>query len=612
MNFMNNKNMNNLIVDIDISNDKSWNLNNDLSVVSLISWDGAYSSDIELYDFGLTQFDYGRTDKMWSGVSLNSQDTKLRLDRIGYNEVINPNDIETTGVTVITNYLPITPIIDNINGNYYDLNGGYLQGFFKLYGYDYQILPTRYKNGITIETVLNIYDNSNGIFLMLGARAEDKYNPYYIGEFESGATEINGVVTSDNNYLDALMAKQVLKNSFPEPEFKTTTIHTCVDPIDNLKNNIIAFEITNDKKIGVKYINSEGLVISNISKNSLTITGFTYISIVYLPYSKLNCNFDAQRNGDLIFYINGRKFWKLTNFPEFYFKEFSNDKEKQIGVPFSISWGGGSFGLKHSWHYGKKTYLLYNNNDIDYVNSNFNIIKNPLLNDNIQIDNFSLNVNNSKFYTINNLNNIQPVSVLEVKRINNNDISDIFIRYNKLVSILSNRNYIIEALIYVDNYFTGGTINKISLLPYSNDVDINILSEIIYTYPYNIENSYNQSVYGEKSWKLIKTVFNIDNNIGQKFINIGILIETNGGVNMNGSLFIKEIKYIVNDILVKDERKNNLLIEKNFDKSFIGGIQKLKIYDIALNSSEILNNVIVDSKKYSNIKTNKGGRLIYW
>ena len=90
------------------------------------------------------------------------------------------------------------------------------------------------------------------------------------------------------------------------------------------------------------------------------------------------------------------------------------------------------------------------------------------------------------------------------------------------------------------------------------------------------------------------------------------MIETNGGVNMNGSLFIKEIKYIANDILVKDERKNNLLIEKNFDKSFIGGIQKLKIYDIALNSSEILNNVIVDSKKYSNIKTNKGGRLIYW
>jgi len=185
---------------------------------------------------------------------------------------------------------------------------------------------------------------------MMGTRAEDKYNPYFDGEFITGKTENSGVVTSLDNFLDALMPSQVIKNGFILPEEMTQTVYTEVNQVYNLSNNVIAFEITSDRHLGVKYVNSDGIIISKQSSSVITTTGFTIISVVYTPYTKINdanlIDCAKQRMGDLKFYINGRNVWTLTNFPEFYFRAITNDKEKQIGVPYSISWGGGSFGLE--------------------------------------------------------------------------------------------------------------------------------------------------------------------------------------------------------------------------------------------------------------------------
>ncbi len=109
--------------------------------------------------------------------------------------------------------------------------------------------------------------------------------------------------------------------------------------------------------------------------------GWTVIGIVYEPYEDLtsyNSNAytcDENRKGDLNIYINGRLFWKITDFNEFYFIELKNDKEKQIGVPFTISWGGGSFGLKHSYHFSGNTITKDSTKDNltieKYFNSSF-------------------------------------------------------------------------------------------------------------------------------------------------------------------------------------------------------------------------------------------------
>lgn len=664
----------NLAIHIDLTNLKSWDLNTGLTAFSLTKWSGAYSDNINLIDFGLTEFDNGRTNIMWSGITITPNNTLFSMYRVGYNNVINPTTGETSGITVTTTYLPMSATsASGGSTNYFDLNGGYLQGFFKLDGYNYQLLPARYSNGITIETLVYLYPNSQGIFLMMGARAEDKYNTYFGGETTTDGTGSSGVTTSFENYLDALMPSEEVKSGFTLPEEMTETVYTEVQPIDNLKNNVIAFELTQDKRLAFKYINASGLVVTESSSAIITATGFTMIAMVYTPNDKiedpelLDCA--EQRTGKLVFYINGRSVWTLPEFPEFYFKSFVNDKEKQIGVSYSISWGGGSFGLKHSWHYDKQTYSLYTGQDTAYINNKFIIIENPISIDcyvaptgDTYLGGLSLSANSTTFTEPNicdpNINN--PITVIQIKYTGGTGTT-YFVKFNQPVSVISNRDYDIKMSIFNDNFFTG-TNNEITILTYSDSTDIDVVSEVQYVYPltteymnqitnqgthkwfdqqeyeYSIngimyygtsglpvtpENAYiagydgqpvqisNYFSTGQNTWLPIKSKIRIPDNTGQDFIYIGVLIKTGTAFNTGGTLYIKDFTYTAADILTQDESKNNLTIQQNFDSSFIGGIQKLRIYDKAFTSSEILNNAYWESKAYPNMVVSKGGRIIY-
>jgi hypothetical protein len=66
---------------------------------------------------------------------------------------------------------------------------------------------------------------------------------------------------------------------------------------------------------------------------------------------ELNRKWLDQKNdrlGTLKFFVNGKHFMSIENFEEIIPREFNDVKEKQIGVPFNISLGGGSFGLRES------------------------------------------------------------------------------------------------------------------------------------------------------------------------------------------------------------------------------------------------------------------------
>jgi hypothetical protein len=54
------------------------------------------------------------------------------------------------------------------------------------------------------------------------------------------------------------------------------------------------------------------------------------------------------RKGRLKIYINGRLFWTIEDFEEIIPRALNTDKEKQVGVPFNISWGGGTQGLREN------------------------------------------------------------------------------------------------------------------------------------------------------------------------------------------------------------------------------------------------------------------------
>ncbi len=666
----------NLAIHIDLTDLNSWDLNTGLTSFSLTKWSDAVSENINLHDFGLTGFDNGRTDKMWEGITLTPEDSLFSMYRVGFNEVENPMSGETSGITVNTQYLPITGITSGTSGNYFELEGGYLQGFFNLEGFNYKVLPTRYNEGITIETLLYLYPDSQGIFYMMGARAEDKYNPYFSGETISGET-ISDMTTSFDNYLDALEPQQTLKAGFSEPENMYTTTYSEVPALDNIKNNAIAFEITEDKKLGYKYINNDAFVISNTSNPPINLTtGWTIIAMVFTPDEVLDpadLECAEQRTGKLIFYVNGRAIWIIKEFPEFYFKSFANDKEKQEGVPYSISWGGGSFGLSESWHYDYQTYIIYSGQNTDYIDSKFFVEPDPIPTDcydpptgDTYLAGFSLSADSTTFtYSDECDPDVElPFTVMRMDYTGGTGTT-YFVKFMQPISVLSNRDYVVDLSLYVSGIFSGDYNNKVSVLMYSDDVEVSIVSDMEYVYPltsayileqmggeglhpfpdrqeyqwivdgvmYYGESGFpvtsenanmvgysrpnqtttNYAVTGENQWLPIKSTFRTPDNTGQSFVELGLLIETDGELVSGGTIFVKDFVYTAADILVQDERKNNLTIEQNFDYGFIGGIQKLRIYDRAFTSPEVLHNALMEATNdpTKNMVVSKGGRIIY-
>jgi hypothetical protein len=117
-------------------------------------------------------------------------DRRLKLHQVtGYTWTPNTR---FSGVTAGTVYDVVSYSAQTV-GNYQELYGGFYQGFYELFGYDYKILPERYPKGWTVEmtlkprlsnvytpssgqTTLNqYYPNNAGIFFYMGTRAENKY-----------------------------------------------------------------------------------------------------------------------------------------------------------------------------------------------------------------------------------------------------------------------------------------------------------------------------------------------------------------------------------------------------------------------------------------------------
>ena len=150
-------------------------------------WDGSIASGVTLFDIGLTGMDNGflRFDKD----TITDFEFYRRLTRSEY--IIDDNDYR----------LILHPVEGNTDAYSYDmckndgyitLKGGFLQGFYKLDGFDYQVLPNviedsmhlefviRPRNYVTAKNTLNsFYPDNEGIFFYMGTRAENKFAKMY-------------------------------------------------------------------------------------------------------------------------------------------------------------------------------------------------------------------------------------------------------------------------------------------------------------------------------------------------------------------------------------------------------------------------------------------------
>lgn len=167
------------------------------NIYSLVKWDGAVNSGYTFDTIGLTGIDNGLI--VFNKASGDTSNLALLSALTGTTLVIPSGDtrLHMTRVTGTTgNYVyPYEILIDvttpNI-GNFLNLYGGFYQGYYKLDGSSYEVLPTRVNDawaaefwlttkqfettGTTTGKTLNdTYPNNSGFFFYMGTRAENKF-----------------------------------------------------------------------------------------------------------------------------------------------------------------------------------------------------------------------------------------------------------------------------------------------------------------------------------------------------------------------------------------------------------------------------------------------------
>lgn len=334
---------NDLILYFDTNNNKSLikDLNGDYHLKSIVKWSDSITNNITLNDYGLTAYDIGQTSSLTATTNVFITDNKLEL------YPTNSNDASGNSQSYL---YPYTTAITSPNKVYLNLSGGSFQNYFKLEGFDWQLLPYRYNKGVTIETWVHISSSTlsrdSNIILYIGTRAENKYSTLYSGD--TGYTTSNGLTLGLENTNN-------------------------VDYEEGVKDNVFSLLLNKELQIGYKYIDLNGKIVENYSKRTLNF-GWNHIVLTYKPYTTyisgtktiengrnlntweelIDCA--EKRSGNLSIFKNGLMVLDDSKFPEqFWYKSLNTEKEKQIGVPYNLVWGGGSFGLKNSYHYSQGT-----------------------------------------------------------------------------------------------------------------------------------------------------------------------------------------------------------------------------------------------------------------
>ena len=357
-------------------------------------------------------------------------------------------------------------------GYYQELYGGFYQGFYKLFGYDYEVFPERMNKGWTMETVIKPritdefsisasteeylntrYPDNAGTFFYFGTRAENKYYHFADGHpatdsgytrVTSGLTSMSSCTCNQTGFTNANCIKIY-------PQSATTAYHNIgcgcgacttllpVEPLDpkfDVLSNALSIRFSGcaaDPRICVKSIVITGdcVTTGSCSTSGITYTtGYTVdeyctppiypfcleqnpewlleehwfqvnfvwerytwldtcdlwyrgglgditeekfleslanntIALITVPYTHQLCNIDPEkikwvslnekwlldqqyRNGRLKIYVNGKLFYTIEDFKEIIPRALTTDKEKQVGVPYNISWGGGTQGLREN------------------------------------------------------------------------------------------------------------------------------------------------------------------------------------------------------------------------------------------------------------------------
>ena len=267
-----------------------------LTILSKNVWGGARSTcstastTFTICDIMWTGMDNG----LWDGrvspglpdcLTLNSNTPpSLNFDRFQYDKRLKLNQVKDLSYyawppPMVTTDTSITLNADS-SGYYYDLKGGFFQGFYKLYGYPYEVLPNRPNKGWSFETYLKIHSadttssycytvansgdehycasaasqtfnynnssyppNNGGFFFYKGTRAEDKWGFSQFTNMDQSILSACTTITGQTDCCDVEDEEVLLldQNMSPSPEYDTFS-------------NAIGFRLTEDMRIGYRTI----------------------------------------------------------------------------------------------------------------------------------------------------------------------------------------------------------------------------------------------------------------------------------------------------------------------------------------------------------------------
>lgn len=197
---------------------------------STVTWSDAVCRDVELNDIGLTGVDNGFisydkdkiSNKEFLDIFLHSQ-FKIEDDdtRLFFSPV--------TGNTKKYEY-PMY-LVDDDNEQYIACKGGFYQGFFKLEGFEYQVLPDVMTQDIVLhfeirprsdyeesdKSVNALHPENKGIFFYMGTRAENKFWPLY-GALSSTTCNIREDSSIDSYFTncDGFVDDYLVKSCIPQ------------------------------------------------------------------------------------------------------------------------------------------------------------------------------------------------------------------------------------------------------------------------------------------------------------------------------------------------------------------------------------------------------------
>lgn len=283
-NFQKNNSKDNLCSIIDVSNIQCIN-DNSLCSLGQYTWDESINEGVELKNIGLTAIDSGYI--------------KYRGDKISNDEFFEILSNSVLRINEGDMRLKMNPV--NSNNNVYDfsysfkkeddkthlsLKGGFFQGFFKLYGHDYQVLPSRIENYWKINITLRLQDydvthnslncihpNNKGIFFYIGTRAENKFLAHY--KYDLSNFEKRDVESSRDFICDGIYNGYFIENvNNTTPNNENFSGEYFVD--EYLSNKIHELYFADDEYlISERDISNETIVDSD--KNSVDIEGYVEI-----------------------------------------------------------------------------------------------------------------------------------------------------------------------------------------------------------------------------------------------------------------------------------------------------------------------------------------------